>query len=300
MPYLADKRKYLQPETVAMLNSMVLRARLVVEGYIIGKHQSPYHGFSVEFAEHRAYHAGDEIRHIDWKPFGKTDRLYVKRYQEETNLSAHLILDTSASMLYNSGSVSKLSYANSLIAALSYLMINQQDSAGLAQFSNKIDTFIPAKSKPSHLNAILSKLNDNKTGDDTNLEPVLHEMAERFNKRGLVILVSDLFDDPKNIMNGLKHFRHKKQEVIVFHILDKKEIEFDFNTRTKFLDMETGEEIITEPWHIRDKYFNLVSDLQNFYKKECRQHLIDYIPLLTTQNLDIGLTKYLNKRKKLK
>tara|TARA_B100001996_G_C18588867_1_gene565258 strand:+ start:55 stop:957 length:903 start_codon:yes stop_codon:yes gene_type:complete len=300
MPYLADKKKYLQPETVAMLNSMVLRARLVVEGYIIGKHQSPYHGFSVEFAEHRAYHTGDEIRHIDWKLFGKTDRLYVKRYQEETNLNAHLILDTSASMLYNSGSVSKLSYANSLIAALSYLMINQQDSAGLAQFSDKIDTFIPAKSKPSHLNAILSKLNDNKTGDDTNLEPVLHEMAERFNKRGLVILVSDLFDDPNNIMNGLKHFRHKKQEVIVFHILDKKEIEFDFNTRTKFLDMETGEEITTEPWHIRDKYFNLVSNLQNFYKKECRQHLIDYIPLLTTQNLDIGLTEYLNKRKKLK
>ena len=138
-----DKRKYLQPEMVAMLNSMALRARLVVEGYIIGQHRSPYHGFSVEFAEHRAYGPGDEIRHIDWKLFGKTERLYVKRYEEETNLRTHLILDTSRSMLYKSGKVSKLNYANSLAASLSYLMINQQDAAGLIQFSNKIDTLIP-------------------------------------------------------------------------------------------------------------------------------------------------------------
>ena len=150
MAATTDKRKYLQPETVAMLNSMALRARLVVEGYIIGQHRSPYHGFSVEFAEHRAYGPGDEIRHIDWKLYGKTDRLYVKRYEEETNLRAHLILDTSRSMLYSSGGVSKLNYANSLVAALSYLMINQQDAAGLVRFSNKIDSFIPPKSKSSH------------------------------------------------------------------------------------------------------------------------------------------------------
>ncbi len=300
MAPLADKRKYLQPETVAMLNSMALRARLVVEGYIIGQHRSPYHGFSVEFAEHRAYGSGDEIRHIDWKLYGKTDRLYVKRYEEETNLRSHLILDTSGSMLYKSGSVTKLNYANSLVAALSYLMINQQDAAGLVQFSDRIDTFIPAKSKPSHLNAILTKLDDERSGDDTDLEPVLHEMAERFTKRGLVILISDLFDDSKQIINGLKHFRHKKQEVIVFHILDRKELDFDFNTRTKFLDMESGEEITTEPWHIRENYSKLISDLQSYYQKECRQHLIDYVPLFTDQSLDLGLTEYLNKRKKLK
>ena len=300
MSSLSDKRKYLQPETVAMLNSMALRARLVVEGYIIGQHRSPYHGFSVEFAEHRAYGSGDEIRHIDWKLFGKTDRLYVKRYEEETNLRSHLILDTSGSMLYKSGLVTKLNYANSLTASLSYLMMNQQDATGLVQFSDRIESFIPAKSKPSHLNAILTKLNDEKTGNDTNLEPVLHEMAERFTKRGLVVLVSDLFDEPERIINGLKHFRHKKQEVIVFHILDRKELEFDFDTRTKFHDMETGEEITTEPWHIRQSYSKLILDLQNYYQKQCRQHLIDYIPLFTDQNLDRGLTEYLNKRKKLK
>ena len=299
MAAITDKRKYLQPETVAMLNSMALRARLVVEGYIIGQHRSPYHGFSVEFAEHRAYGPGDEIRHIDWKLYGKTDRLYVKRYEEETNLRAHLILDTSRSMLYSSGGVSKLNYANSLVAALSYLMINQQDAAGLVRFSKKIDSFIPPKSKSSHLNAILTQLDDENAGNDTKIEPVLHEMAERINKRGLVILISDLFDDPEEIMNGLKHFRHKKQEVIVFHILDRKEFEFDFNTRTKFLDMETGEEITTEPWHIRSSYTNLVSSLQDYYQKECRNKLIDYIPIFTDQNLDLGLTEYLNKRKKL-
>ena len=294
-----DKRKYLQPETVAMLNSMALRARLVVEGYIIGQHRSPYHGFSVEFAEHRAYGSGDEIRHIDWKLFGKTDRLYVKRYEEETNLRAHLILDTSRSMLYSSGSVSKLNYANSLVAALSYLMVNQQDAAGLVQFSDRVDTFIPPKSKPSHLNAILTQLDDENAGNDTRVEPVLHEMAERIIKRGLVVLVSDLLDDPEQIMNGLKHFRHKKQEVIVFHILDRKELEFDFNTRTKFLDMESGDEVVTEPWHIRSSYTDLVSELQSYYRKDCRENLIDYFPIFTDQDLDRSITEYLNKRKKL-
>ncbi len=294
-----DKRKYLQPEMVAVLNSMALRAKLVVEGYIIGQHRSPYHGFSVEFAEHRAYGPGDEIRHIDWRLFGKTERLYVKRYEEETNLRAHIILDTSRSMLYKSGTVSKLNYANSLAASLSYLMINQQDAAGLIQFSNKIDTFIPPKSKPSHLNIILKQLDDNKTGKDTKIENVFHRMAERIDKRGIVILISDLLDDPVEVINGLKHFRHKNQEVIVFHILDRKELEFDFNSRTRFLDMESGEEIITEPWHIRSNYTELISGLQKYYQKECRDSLIDYVPIFTDENLDKSITGYLNKRRKL-
>jgi len=294
-----DKRKYLQPETVALLNSMAMRARLVVEGYIIGQHQSPYHGFSVEFAEHRAYGSGDEIRHIDWKLFGKTDRLYIKRYEEETNMRTQIILDTSRSMLYKSGKVSKLTYANSLAASLSYLMINQQDAVGITQFSKKIDNTIPPKSKPSHLGIILAQLDDEKTGLDTKVGLVLHELAERIKKRGLVILISDLLDDQSNIMNGLKHFRHQKQEVIVFHILDRKELEFDFNTRTEFIDMESGEKIVTEPWHVQSDYKKLITNLQSNYKKECREHLIDYVPVFTNQSLDMSITEYLNKRKKL-
>ena len=294
-----NKKKYLQPETVAMLDSMALRAKLVVEGYIIGQHQSPYHGFSVEFAEHRSYESGDEIRHIDWKLFGKTDRLYVKRYQEETNLSSHIILDTSRSMLYKSGNVSKLVYANLLVASLSYLMVGQQDAVGLVKFSNKINTFIPPKSKPSHLNLILKQLDDVKVEKDTKIESVLHKMAEKINKRGLVILISDLLDEPHDIINGIKHFRYKKQEVIVFHILDRKEFEFNFNTRTQFLDMETGEKIITEPWHIRSNYMDLIDNLKKYYKKECLEYSIDYVPIYTNENLDKSLTEYLNKRKKL-
>ena len=294
-----DKRKYLRPETVALLNSMSLRARLVVEGYIIGHHRSPYHGFSVEFAEHRSYGPGDEIKHIDWKLFGKTDRLYVKRYEEETNLRAHIILDTSKSMLYSSAEVSKLSYANSLAASLSYLMINQQDAVGIAKFSEKIDTFIPSKARPSHLNLILSQLDDKYSGYDTQIGIVLHELADRIRKRGMVILISDLLDKPENIIKGLKHFRHQNQEVIVFHIKDRKESEFDFNTRTKFFDMETGEEIVTEPWHIRSNYNELISKLESNYKSNCRENHIDYVPLFTDQSLDIGITEYLIKRSKL-
>jgi len=294
-----NKKKFLNPETVALLNTMSLRARLVVEGYIIGNHRSPYHGFSVEFAEHRSYNPGDEIRHIDWRLYGKTDRLYIKRYEEETNLRSHLILDTSNSMKYSSGRITKLQYGNYLAAALSYLMINQQDAVGLIQFDEKIKTFIPPKSNPNHLNAILSRLDDNATGKDTRIESVLHKMAEKIKKRGLVILISDLFDDPDNIISGLKHFRHNNQELIVIQILDRNEMEFKFNKRTKFLDMETGEKITTEPWHFRSDYNNLIKDLQNFYRTECRQQRIDYICLYTDENLDIGITEYLNKRKKL-
>ncbi len=284
---------------VAMLDSISMKAKMVVEGYIIGQHRSPYHGFSVEFAEHRSYEPGDEIRHIDWKLYGKTNRLYVKRYEEETNLRAHLILDTSKSMAYTSGGVSKLEYGSYLLAALSYLMIRQQDAAGVVLFDENIRSFIPPKSIPSHLNTLLNTLDIKAPGEDTRIEPVLHEMAERIKKRGLVIIISDLFDDPENIMNGLKHFRHSKQEVILFHILDRNELEFDFNTRTKFVDMESGEEITTDPWHVKNEYKNLIKGLQDYYRSECRLNLIDYVPLFTDDSLDKGLSEYFNKRQKL-
>ena len=284
---------------VAMLDSISMKAKMVVEGYIIGQHRSPYHGFSVEFAEHRSYEPGDEIRHIDWKLYGKTNRLYVKRYEEETNLRAHLILDTSKSMAYTSGGVSKLEYGSYLLAALSYLMIRQQDAAGVVLFDEDIKTFIPPKSIPSHLNTLLNTLDIKAPGEDTRIEPVLHEMAERIKKRGLVIIISDLFDDPENIMNGLKHFRHSKQEVILFHILDRNELEFDFNSRTKFVDMESGEELTTDPWHVKNEYKNLIKGLQDYYKSECRLNPIDYVPLFTDDSLDKGLSEYFNKRQRL-
>jgi uncharacterized protein (DUF58 family) len=284
---------------VAMLNSISMKAKLVVEGYIIGQHRSPYHGFSVEFSEHRSYEPGDEVKHIDWKLYGKTNRLYVKRYEEETNLRAHLILDTSKSMSYTSNKVSKLDYGSYLLAALSYLMISQQDAAGVVLFDEKIRSFIPPKSTPSHLNTLLNVLDAPKPGNDTKIESVLHQMAERINKRGLVIIISDLLDEPKNILKGLKHFRHKKQEVILFHILDRNELEFEFENRTKFVDMESGEEITTDPWHIKNDYKNLILDVQKYYRRNCRLNKIDYVPLYTDDSLDKGLSEYFNKRQRL-
>ena len=294
-----DKRKYLEPEMVARLSNMSLRARLVVEGYIIGQHKSPFHGFSVEFAEHRAYGPGDEIRHIDWKLYGKTDRFFVKQYEEETNLRSYILLDTSRSMEYKSNKISKLDYGNYLSAALAYLMINQQDGVGLTLFDNQIQTFIPPRSKPSHVNTILTHLDKTGSGKDTDVGIVLHEMAERIKKRGLIILISDLFDEKGNIINGLKHFRHNKQEIIVFHVMDRKELNFDFSNRTKFKDMETDEQITTEPWKIRKIYQKAIQSYQDELRLRCREQKIDYVPLFTDQNLDLALNEYLKKRQRL-
>ena len=294
-----DKRKYLEPEMVARLSNMSLRARLVVEGYIIGQHKSPFHGFSVEFAEHRAYGPGDEIRHIDWKLYGKTDRFFVKQYEEETNLRSYILLDTSRSMEYKSNKISKLDYGNYLSAALAYLMINQQDGVGLTLFDNQIQTFIPPRSKPSHVNTILTHLDKTGSAKDTDVGIVLHEMAERIKKRGLIILISDLFDETENIINGLKHFRHNKQEIIVFHVMDRKELNFDFSNRTKFKDMETDEQITTEPWKIRKIYQQAIQSYQDELRLRCREQKIDYVPLFTDQNLDLALNEYLKKRQRL-
>jgi len=293
-----DKRKYLDPLIVAKIDNMALRARLVVEGYLIGQHKSPYHGFSVEFAEHRAYGSGDEIRHIDWKLYGKTDRYYVKRYEEETNLRSYILLDTSQSMTYGSGEITKLEYGSYLSAALTHLMLNQRDAMGLVLFDEKIRKFIPPRAAPSHANIIMGALDKIQSANDTQIRPTLDYMAERIKKRGLVILISDLLDDPAQVLMGLNHFRHNKQEMIVFHLLDRQELEFQFENRTKFRDLETDETITTEPWHIRSAYQELIEMHQRKYRLGCRNQRIDYVPLFTDQPLDLALNEYLNKRQK--
>ena len=295
-----NKRKYLDPSIVAKLNNMKLRARLVVEGYLIGHHKSPYHGFSVEFAEHRAYGHGDEVRHIDWKLYGKTDRYYVKRFEEETNVRSYILLDKSKSMSFGGSSITKLAYGSYLSAALSYLMINQKDAVGLVLFDEKINQFVPARAKSSHSNIIMRTLDKIKPGNDTQIRRVLNSMADRIRKRGLVILISDLLDDPEEVLMGLNHFRYNKQEVIVFHLIDRKEYNFDFSDRTQFNDMETGATITTDPWHIRSAYKDQINQSIKDYQYGCRNLKIDYVQLFTDQPLDIALNEYLNKRQKLK
>ena len=294
-----DYQKFLRPDVVSKLANMNLIARLVVEGFITGLHRSPYHGFSVEFAEHRQYMPGDDIRHVDWKVYAKTDRYYVKQFEEETNLKSYLLLDASASMGYTSHSVSKLQYATYLAASLSYLMLKQRDSVGLLTFDEKIRRYLPPRSVSSYLTVILQELQKTKTQSRTNVAATFHQLAERIHRRGLIIIFSDLFDDPQTVMSGLKHFRHKKHEVIVFHILDPYERFFNFKQDATFEDMETKERLATQPWHIRGEYRQLMKEFVETYKKQCRENRIDYVLMDTSESFDRALLQYLIKRKRI-
>ncbi len=294
-----DYRKYLQPEVVSRLKNMQLRARLVVEGFMAGLHRSPYHGFSVEFSEYRPYRPGDEIRHLDWKAYGKTERFYIKQFEEETNLKSYMLLDASGSMAYTSHRLTKLEYASYLVAALSYLMIEQRDAVGLITFDKKIRKYLPPRSIRSYLPQILRELEQIQGGEITNIAATLHEMAERIRRRGLIIILSDLYDEPEQVISGLKHFRHYQHEVIVFHLLDPMEIRFDFRRNTMFKDLETGDKITTLPWHIQADYRQKVAQFIDNYKRQCRLNQIDYVLLDTSWSFDRALMEYLLKRKRI-
>ena len=292
-------QRYLRPDVVSRLGRLDLIARMVVEGFIIGLHRSPYHGFSVEFAEHRQYMPGDDIKHLDWKVYGKTERFYIKQFEEETNLKCHILLDTSASMGYSSGEITKLQYGTYLSAALSYLMLNQQDAVGLVIFDQKIRQYLPPKAVNSYLKQLLIALHTCKSSSKTNISTAFHEMADRIKRRGLIVVISDLFDDRSAILSGLKHFRHNNHEVIVFHILDPEERRFDFHGEVVFEDMETGQQILTQPAHIRKEYRKKVARFIKQFRKECRENRIHYILMDTTEPFDKALFEYLVKRKKV-
>ena len=291
------KSNYLEPELLSKLQNLSIKAKYVVEGFMLGLHKSPYHGFSVEFSEHRPYGFGDEVRHIDWKLWSKTDKYYVKQFEEETNLKAHIILDQSRSMDYGSSDISKFEYSKLLAASFAYILIKQQDAVGLALFDEQINKLIPPKSIPSHLNVLLSHMEQSKPGSKTNIAQALHHSAEGISKRGLVIVISDFMDDPNAVMGGLRHLRHKGHEVIVFHILDKLELNFDFNERIKFIDKETGDEITTDPWHITKQYNQHFKKHCDFIKHACGQNKVEYIQLQSNQPLDVALSELLLKRK---
>ena len=293
-------RRYLEPHVVSRLSGMELRARLVVEGFITGLHRSPYHGFSVEFSEHRPYMPGDEIRHVDWKIYGRTDRFYIKQYEEETNLKAYLLLDTSRSMAFASpGNLSKLEYASYLAAALGYMMIKQQDAVGLTLFADTITDHLPPHATRGYLRQLLLALERVRPAGTTGVGPSLHEVAERIRRRGLVVVLSDLLDHQDQVLSALKHFRHKKNEVIVMQILDPMERSFAFGDDAVFQDLETGEQITTQPWHIQQSYRDAMRGFVERYKRECREHHIDYVLLDTGTPFDVALFEYLSKRERL-
>lgn len=295
-----DYRQYLNPEIVSKLKGMELRARMVVEGFIAGLHRSPYHGFSVEFAEHRQYMPGDNIRDIDWKVYGKSDRFYIKEYEEETNLKAYLLLDCSRSMAYRSGSrIVKLDYARLLAAALSYMMLRQRDAVGMVAFDEKIRRYVPPRSKYGHLHVLLTEIAAQEPSEKTDVGVALHEMADRIKRRGLIIVLSDLLDEAETIISGLKHFRYDKHEVIVFHILDPRERDFAFPREAIFKDMETGDEVTTLPFQIKKDYARAVADFADEIASACRQANIDYHTIDTATPFDKALYAFLAKRERL-
>jgi len=295
-----DYRKYLQPDVVARLANVELIARLVVEGFITGLHKSPYHGFSVEFAEHRQYMPGDDLKYLDWKILGKTDRYYIKEFEEETNLKAYIILDASKSMAYASdGRMNKLEYSSYIAAALAYLMVQQRDAVGLAVYDEQIRTYMPPHATKSYLKQILKTLELLDASNKTSTAQSLHEIAERLKRRGLVIILSDLFDKPTEVTTAFKHFRHKKNEVIVMQVLDPMERSFAFGNDAIFKDLETREELLTQPYHIQKSYQEAMKNFLETYKKECREHAIDYVLLDTATPFDVALFQYLSKRQRM-
>jgi uncharacterized protein (DUF58 family) len=303
-----DDRSLLDPYFVSKLRRLDLIARLVVEGFITGLHRSPYHGFSVEFAEHRPYMPGDPIRAVDWRVFAKTDRYFIKEFEEETNLRSTILLDISSSMVYRSQErlLSKLTYGIHLAAALAYLMIQQQDAVGLLTFEEAVRAWIPARSVGTHLRVILRELSrleavsrERAPGRRTRIGESLHYLADRLTRRGLVILISDLMDDPEQVLTGLKHFRHRQHEVVVLHLLDPAEVAFPFREETIFVDLETREKLSTMPWELAREYRERIAAWRRRYRRTCAEHAIDYASIQTDTPYDTALLRYLEKRRRL-
>lgn len=288
----------LSEEALAQLTRLQLSARQIVEGFLIGLHKSPYHGFSVEFADHRQYNPGESLRNVDWKIVAKTDRYYVKRYEEETNLRCYVLLDHSKSMFYGSGDNTKIEYAKQLAASLCWLMIAQKDAAGLFTFNNKISSILPPKAYRSYTAQLFEKLVSLKAEDTTDILNPLHQIAESIKKRSLIVLISDLIEEPENIIAALKHFRNHRHEVLVFHISDLQEQAFEFKRETEFIDSETGNKITVNPWQIRKEYREHYNSFYADLKAACHQFNIEYNQVTIQEPIEKLLLKYLIRRQR--
>ncbi len=290
------ERQFLDPAVVARLGTLELRARTVVEGFLTGLHRSPFKGFSVEFAEYRQYMPGDDVSAIDWKVYARSDRYYLKKFEEETNVNCHLMLDVSGSMGYAGKGITKFEYGQCLAASLAYLMNRQRDAVGLTAFDDRIVSMLPASARPGHLQAMLVTLDRLEIGTRTNVSRPLHQLADSLGKRGMVVLISDLLDEQDGVIRGLKHFRFRGSDVIVFHVLDPDELAFPFERATQFEDMETGAEVLAMPVAVRERYLKAITGLVDRYKHELGAAGIDYHLVTTDQPLEMALLAYLSTR----
>ena len=290
--------RFLDPAVLARLGTLELKARTVVEGFLSGLHRSPFKGFSVEFAEYRQYMPGDDLSTIDWKVYARSDRYYVKKFEEETNLNCYLLVDVSASMGYGSAGVTKLQYASMLAGSLAFLMQRQRDAVGLTTFDDSIVAMVPPSGRPSHLRSILSTLDRATLGRKTDVAKPLHMLADGIAKRGMVILISDLLDEPEHVVEGLRHFRFRGTDVIVFHVMDPAELTFPFTPASRFRDLEDGGELMAVPSVVREQYLEDMNGAIDRYKRELGGAGIDYRVLDTSQPLEFALMSYLSTRGK--
>lgn len=294
-----ENRKKLTPEVLSQLAGLELRARRIVEGYVSGLHRSPFQGFSVEFSEHREYTPGDDLRYVDWKLFGKTERVYLKRFEEETNLVCYLLLDVSESMQYQSNTaMSKQEYAQCVAAALSFLVLRQNDSVGLATFDSQLREMVRPSSSSSHWQQLINVIEQHGTDGKTNCGPILGEVAQRWNQRGIVVVVSDFLDDVNSIISGLQHLHHRKHDVIVVHVVDPAEVDFPFEQVTQFQGLEDLGNVLADPRSVKRAYQKEFNAFQRQISAGCRSVGADYLLARTDQPLDKLLTTYLSRRAK--
>ncbi len=287
---------YLQPDILARAEALGLKARQVVEGLRVGDHKSPYKGFSVEFVQHREYVPGDDIRHIDWKSYGRSERYTIKQYEQETNFIAHLLVDGSASMRYGSGATNKLEYAKLLAASLAYLIVRQRDSVSLRIFDSGWRAELPASGNLTHINAITHTLQECRPVEKTNMGPLLDQVADLVSRRGIVMVISDAFDDVEAVVKGLRHLRFRGHEVILFHILHRDEVEFPLDGNIRFIGLEGFEELMARPHLLRPAYLKAVNEYLAAIQKGCDSSGVDYVRLTTDRPLVGPLGEYLIRR----
>ena len=291
--------KYLNTKILSSINNLEFLTKHIVEGFITGLHKSPFHGFSAEFSQHKPYMQGDNIRYIDWKVFARSDRYYIKQFEEETNLRCSILLDISRSMTYGSAGISKLQYASVLAASLAYLMLRQRDATGLVLFDDEIRQSLPVKSIPVYIKEIIQVLDTIKSGTDTNITNALHSIADKIKRRGLIIIISDLLDEPSKVLSGIKHLQYNKHEIVVFHIVDDMEIDFNFKGEIIFEDLESNHKIKTDSRYIRQEYLKEFHKQRDFYKSKFYESYVDYNILRTSEPVENGLTQYLLRRQNL-
>ena len=291
--------KFLDPRTLAKLQGLQLRARRIVEGFVAGLHRSPYRGFSVEFAEHREYVRGDDIRYLDWKVFGRTDKFYLKQYEDETNLICYLVLDVSESMSYRGpdSPLSKLEYAQCIAAALAWLVLQQQDAVGLVTFDREVRDFVPPSNRPSRLKEIVSVMENASCVNETAIGSTFQQLAQKLTKRGVVLVISDLFDEAKSVLSGLRHLRNRQHDLAVLQILDPAELSLPFERPTLFRGLEGLPEVTAQPRAIRAAYQAELNSFLKQIKRGCLDNEIDYRLISTDQPLDIALSAFLSSRR---